>query len=82
MIAAGSLIPGIGMMTMGVSIPLGSFNLPGLLLASILAVVFNLVLPKEDEAAMLRARPQAKLCARSQAKLRTGLRARQRADRA
>ena len=50
MIAAGSLIPGIGMMTMGVSIPLGSFNLPGLLLASILAVVFNLVLPKEDEA--------------------------------
>ena len=33
---------GIGMMTTGVSIPLGSFNVPGLLLAAVLAVVLTL----------------------------------------
>lgn len=49
MIAAASLIVGIGMMTTGVSIPIGSFNVPGLLLASILAVVLNLILPKEED---------------------------------
>jgi len=36
---------GIGMMT----IPLGSFNVPGLLLAAVLAVILNLVLPKESQ---------------------------------
>ena len=40
---------GIGMMTTGVSIPLGSFNVPGLLLAAVLAVILNLVLPKESQ---------------------------------
>ena len=50
MIAAGTLIVGIGMMTTGVSIPLGSFNIPGLLLAAIIAVVLNLILPKEQSA--------------------------------
>lgn len=30
-----------------VSIPLGSFNVPGLLLSAVLAVMLNLVLPKE-----------------------------------
>ena len=49
MIAAASLIVGIGMMTTGVSIPLGSFNVPGLLLAAVLAVILNLVLPKESQ---------------------------------
>ncbi|MCK6139967.1 uracil-xanthine permease family protein [Slackia exigua] len=49
MIAASSLIVGIGMMTMGVSIPLGSFNIPGLLLASILAIVLNLILPADKD---------------------------------
>ena len=48
-IAAASLIVGIGMMTTGVSIPLGSFNVPGLLLAAVLAVILNLVLPKESQ---------------------------------
>ena len=38
-----------GMMTTGVSIPLGSFNVPGLLLAAVLAVILNLVLPKESQ---------------------------------
>ena len=49
MIVASSLIVGIGMMTTGVSVPLGSFEIPGLLLAAILSVVLNLVLPKEKE---------------------------------
>ena len=49
MIAAASLIVGIGMMTTGVSIPLGSFNVPGLLLAAVLAVILNIVLPKESQ---------------------------------
>ena len=40
---------GIGMMTTGGSIPLGSFNGPGLLLAAVLAVILNLVLPKESQ---------------------------------
>lgn len=36
-----------------VSIPLGSFNVPGLLLSAVLAVVLNLVLPKEAAEAVV-----------------------------
>ena len=36
-----------------VSIPLGSFNVPGLLLSAVLAVMLNLVLPKEAAEAVV-----------------------------
>lgn len=49
MIVASTLIVGVGMMTTSTSIPIGSFSVPGLLLASILAVVLNLVLPQEKK---------------------------------
>lgn len=49
MIVASSLIVGIGMMTTASPCPWGSFEIPGLLLAAILSVVLNLVLPKEKE---------------------------------
>ena len=48
MIVASTLIVGVGMMTTSTSIPVGSFSVPGLLLASILAIVLNLVLPREE----------------------------------
>ena len=48
MIVASTLIVGVGMMTTSTSIPVGSLSVPGLLLASILAIVLNLVLPREE----------------------------------
>ena len=51
MIVASTLIVGVGMMTTSTSIPVGSFSVPGLLLASILAIVLNLILPRDAEQA-------------------------------
>ncbi len=49
MIAASTLIVGIGMMTLGVAIPVGTFSVPGLLLAAVLGAVLNLILPKDKK---------------------------------
>jgi uracil-xanthine permease len=43
------LIIGIGMETSGTTIPIGSYVLPGMALATILGIVLNLVLPKESK---------------------------------
>lgn len=44
----GPAIIGIGMQALGVAIPLGSYNVPGLAVAALLGVFLNLVLPKEN----------------------------------
>ncbi len=49
MIASTVLIIGIGMMTSFISIPIGSFSLPGLLVATLVGVVINLVVPNSQE---------------------------------
>ncbi len=52
MVASVTLIVGIGMMTSFTTIPVGEFfTIPGLLLATILAVVLNVVVPSSADAA-------------------------------
>jgi uracil-xanthine permease len=43
------LVVGIGMETGGFTIPLGSYTIPGMALATVLGIVLNLILPKESE---------------------------------
>ena len=43
------LVIGIGMETGGFSIPLGSYSIPGMALATFIGIILNLVLPKETE---------------------------------
>jgi uracil-xanthine permease len=43
------LVIGIGMETGGFTIPLGSYTIPGMALATLIGVILNLILPKESE---------------------------------
>lgn len=45
MVASVTLIVGIGMMTAGMVVPIGGFSIPGLLLATVLAILLNLLVP-------------------------------------
>lgn len=44
-IFGGPAIAAIGMQSMGVSIPVGEYSVPGLAVAALLGIVLNLVLP-------------------------------------
>ena len=48
-IFAGPTILGVGMATMGVSIPLRDYSIPRLVVASLLGIFLNLVLSKSQE---------------------------------
>ncbi|MGV8082590.1 MAG: solute carrier family 23 protein [Coriobacteriia bacterium] len=43
------LVVGIGMDTGGFTIPIGSYTIPGMALATVLGIVLNLILPRESE---------------------------------
>ncbi len=48
-IASVVLVIGIGMETGGFTIPVGTYTIPGMALATVIGVILNLVLPKESE---------------------------------
>ena len=43
------LVIGIGMETGGYTIPLGDYTIPGMVLATVIGIVLNAILPKESE---------------------------------
>ena len=47
MIISSILILGIGMETAGISIPIGSYALPGMAASALLGIILNIVLPRE-----------------------------------
>ncbi|MGI6229560.1 MAG: uracil-xanthine permease family protein [Tractidigestivibacter sp.] len=50
MIASVVIILGVGMETAGVSIPIGSYTLPGMATSTLVGILLNLILPTSDEA--------------------------------
>lgn len=49
MIISSILILGIGMETAGISIPIGSYALPGMAASALLGIILNIVLPREGK---------------------------------
>jgi uracil permease len=49
MIASVVIIVGVGMETAGISLPLGSYSLPGMATSALLGIIMNLLLPRESK---------------------------------
>ena len=51
MIASVVIILGVGMETSGITIPLGSYTLPGMATSALIGIILNLILPSDEPAA-------------------------------
>ncbi len=49
MIASVVIILGVGMETSGISIPIGSYTLPGMATSTLVGILLNLILPRSDK---------------------------------
>ena len=51
MIASVVIILGVGMETSGIAIPIGSYTLPGMATSTLVGIILNLILPRNDSGA-------------------------------
>jgi len=51
MIASVVIILGVGMETSGIAIPIGSYTLPGMATSTLVGIILNLILPRNDNSA-------------------------------